>query len=183
LSVRSKESQGRGYRNLPPFRCTSASLRQDHAQDPVVARLGADPAVPVARRLREQLAEYFPALERTLDVGESIRVWRTRIEARDAATIGRIARMISLTSVAHVPTFVQYNAQTEALISYMLERLDEDDALAGAMRYPNLIRAVSLVRPLRDNINDYRRAVHRWADSDGDKARKFWELMARYETF
>ena len=91
-----------------------------------------------------------------------------RVAAGDAATIGRSPDLINPATFPQVPTFVQYNAQTEALISYILERLDEDDALAGAMRYPNLIRAVTLVGPLHDNINSYRRAVHRWADSDSE---------------
>jgi hypothetical protein len=40
----------------------------------------------------------------------------------------------------------QYNAQSEALISYMSKRLAEDDVLAGGMRHPNLIRATKRSR-------------------------------------
>lgn len=76
-------------------------------------------------------------------------------------------------------TFAEYNEQTEELIRYMLDRLDEDDVMAGALPAPRLRRFVLLVGPLRDNVNDYRMAVHRYVASSG-VVRKFWELVARY---
>lgn len=79
-------------------------------------------------------------------------------------------------------TFEHYNADTEQLISFMLARLDEDDLLAGAMRTPRLIRFATLVGPLRDTINDYRTAVHRYAETSGVE-RRFWERAARFHAW
>lgn len=75
-------------------------------------------------------------------------------------------------------TFEHYNAETEALIRFMIARLDEDDVMAGALPAPRLRRAVLLVGPLRETINDYRSAVHHYVETDG-VLRRFWERAAR----
>ncbi|MDN5750194.1 MAG: hypothetical protein L0H64_17065 [Pseudonocardia sp.] len=78
--------------------------------------------------------------------------------------------------------FAEYNAETERLIAFVLARLDEDDVLAGAMRTPRLIRFVTLVGPLRENVADYRDAVQRYTETTGVE-RRFWQRAARFHAF
>ena len=78
--------------------------------------------------------------------------------------------------------FSEYDRQTEELISYVLTRIEEDDVLSRAMRWPRLLRAITLVGSLRSDIADYRHAVKRAAASKGLR-RRAWQLMSRYLAF
>jgi hypothetical protein len=79
-------------------------------------------------------------------------------------------------------SFAEYDRQTEELIRYVLERTLEDDTLAGAMRRPRLIRALTLVAGLREDIDEYRAAKRRVVSTTGAR-RRFWLLCARYMAF
>lgn len=78
--------------------------------------------------------------------------------------------------------FAEYNEHTEELVRFLIERLTEDEILAGAMRHPRVLRAVLAVGPIRENINDYRRAAHKVFASGGG-SRWWWLLVARYHAF
>ncbi len=77
--------------------------------------------------------------------------------------------------------FEDYNNHTEALIRWLLARLTEDEVLAGAVRAP-LGCGGFTIWSIRDNVNDYRRAVHRVASS-GRATRWFWLALVRYHAF
>lgn len=77
--------------------------------------------------------------------------------------------------------FAEYNRHTEELITYLIDRLDKDDVLAGAAEHPGLRRALTVIHR-RENIDDYRRAAHRVVASTG-VAQRLWVLLARYHAF
>lgn len=76
--------------------------------------------------------------------------------------------------------FVEYNEHTEELIRWFLDRLDEDEVLAGAVRHPYSLRFN--IWSFRDAINGYRKAVHRVVN--GSRGwRWLWLSLAHYHAF
>lgn len=76
--------------------------------------------------------------------------------------------------------FADYNEHTEAMITWLLDRWAEDEALVGAMRRPRLLRAFLAIESQRGAVNDYRSCAARAFSSTSAARRLWWERAARY---